>query len=45
MGLFHTVSSMPGHVNISFLSTKEFMGDSSAYRADLMKSYEEMNAL
>jgi hypothetical protein len=38
MGLFHTVSSTPDHVNISFLSTEEFMGDGSSYRAALQQS-------
>jgi hypothetical protein len=41
--LFHTVSSMPNHVNISFLSTEEFMGDGIAYRAALMHSYGEIS--
>ncbi len=43
MGLFHTVSSLPDHVNISFLSTAEFMGDGAAYRAALMHSYGEID--
>jgi WS/DGAT/MGAT family acyltransferase len=43
MGLFHTVSSTPDHVNISFLSTNEFMGDGSAYRAALAQSYAEVS--
>lgn len=42
MGLFHTVSSTPDHVNISFLSTEEFMGDGSAYRASLAQSWAEV---
>ena len=43
IGLFHTVSSTPDHVNISFLSTEEFMGNGSAYRAALTQSYEEVS--
>jgi diacylglycerol O-acyltransferase len=43
IGLFHTVSSMPNHVNISFLSTEEFMGDGIAYRAALIHSYGEIS--
>lgn len=45
MGLFHTVSSTADHVNISFLTTGEFMGDGSAYRAALMESYAEVSLL
>jgi diacylglycerol O-acyltransferase len=43
IGLFHTVSSMPNHVNISFLSTEEFMGDGIAYRAALIHSYGKIS--
>jgi WS/DGAT/MGAT family acyltransferase len=43
MGLFHTVSSTPDHVNISFLSTEEFIDDGSAYRAALAQSYAELS--
>jgi hypothetical protein len=45
IGLFHTVSSTPDHVNISFLTTGEFMGDGSAYRAALTESYAEVSLL
>ena len=45
MGLFHTVSSTSDHVNISFLSTAEFMGDGSAYRAALEQSWAELSGL
>ena len=43
MGLFHTVSSTPDHVNISFLSTEEFMGNGSDYRTNLEQSYAELS--
>jgi diacylglycerol O-acyltransferase len=42
IGLFHTVSSTPEHVNISFLSTAAFMGDGRAYRASLENSLAEV---
>jgi WS/DGAT/MGAT family acyltransferase len=42
VGLFHTVSSTPDHVNISFASTAEFIGDGKAYRKALERSYREM---
>lgn len=42
MGLFHTVSSTEDHVNISFLSTAEFVDDGSEYRACLEQSWEEV---
>ncbi len=42
VGLFHTVSSTPTHVNISFASTGEFLDDGSRYRAALLQSYEEI---
>jgi diacylglycerol O-acyltransferase len=45
VGLFHTVSSTPDHVNVSFLSTAEFMGDGSDYRDALMQSWEELARL
>ena len=45
MGLFHTVSSTPDHVNITFLTTEEFMGDGSDYRAALAGSCSEVCAL
>ena len=45
MGLFHTVSSTPDHVNITFLTTEEFMGDGSAYRAALATSCSEVTGL
>jgi diacylglycerol O-acyltransferase len=43
VGLFHTVSSTPDHINISFASTAEFIGDGKAYRKALERSYREMN--
>jgi diacylglycerol O-acyltransferase / wax synthase len=45
MGLFHTVSSTADHVNVSFLSTMEFMGDGSEYRACLEQSWTEISLL
>jgi len=45
MGLFHTVSSTPHHVNISFLSTSEFMQDGGAYTAALATSWDELRVL
>ena len=42
VGLFHTVSSTPDHVNISFLSTQEFMGNGSAYHSALAQSYAQV---
>ncbi len=45
MGLFHTVSSTPDHVNISFLSTAEFMGDGLAYRTSIAQSWQEISNL
>jgi diacylglycerol O-acyltransferase / wax synthase len=39
MGLFHTVSSTQDHVNISFLSTDELIGDGSSYRKALERSF------
>jgi WS/DGAT/MGAT family acyltransferase len=45
MGLFHTVSSTADHVNISFLTTREFLGDGSAYRAALVESDAEVSLL
>jgi diacylglycerol O-acyltransferase len=39
MGLFHTVSSTQDHVNISFLSTADFVGDGAAYGASLAQSW------
>ena len=35
VGLFHTVSSAADPVNVSFLSTQEFLGGGSAYNAEL----------
>jgi WS/DGAT/MGAT family acyltransferase len=42
MGLFHTVSSTPGHVNVSFLSTRELMDNGDAYTAALAASWDEL---
>ena len=39
MGLFHTVSSTGDHVNISFLSTADFVGDGADYGASLTQSW------
>jgi WS/DGAT/MGAT family acyltransferase len=43
VGLFHTVSSTPGHVNVSFLSTEKFIGDEVTYTAALTQSWEELS--
>lgn len=45
VGLFHTVSSTSDHVNVSFLSTEELVGDGSAYHAALTKSWDELALL
>ena len=45
MGLFHTVSSTQDHVNISFLSTAEFLQDGDDYRTSLEASWERVSAL
>lgn len=45
VGLFHTVSSTPDHVNVSFLSTEEFMGDGSGYHTALTQSWDEIALL
>lgn len=42
VGLFHTVSSTADHVNVSFLSTGEFIGDGRAYTAALAQSWSEL---
>lgn len=42
VGLFHTVSSTPDHVNVSFLSTPAFLDDGHAYAAALARSWEEL---
>ena len=42
VGLFHTISSTPEHVNISFASTRDFVGDGADYRAALNDSYREL---
>lgn len=42
VGLFHTVSSTADHVNVSFLSTQEFIGDGSAYNESLANSWAEL---
>jgi hypothetical protein len=45
LGLFHTVSSTAKHVNISFLSTPEFLDDGEAYRLALEKSWRQVRRL
>ena len=45
MGLFHTVSSTPDHVNVSFLSTAEFVDDGSVYRGALEQSWASVSRL
>ncbi len=45
VGLFHTVSSTSDHVNVTFLSTAECLGDGSEYRACLERSWMEISAL
>ncbi len=45
VGLLHTVSSAADPVNVSFLSTQEFLGDGSAYNAALLQSWEELALL
>jgi diacylglycerol O-acyltransferase len=42
VGLFHTVSSTTEHVNISFTSTREFLGDGSDYCTALEHSFQEL---
>jgi diacylglycerol O-acyltransferase len=42
VGLFHTVSSTPDHVNVSFLSTAKFIGDGRAYTTALTQSWAEL---
>ncbi|MBE9539710.1 MAG: wax ester/triacylglycerol synthase family O-acyltransferase [Proteobacteria bacterium] len=42
IGLFHTVSSTPDHVNISFVSTADMVGDGAGYCAALRSGYEEL---
>lgn len=42
VGLFHTVSSTPDHVNVSFLSTAKIIGDGHAYTAALAHSWDEL---
>lgn len=45
MGLFHTVSSTADHVNITFLSTADFIGDGGAYSASLATSWSQVLSL
>lgn len=45
MGLFHTVSSTVDHVNITFLSTADFVGDGDAYGSSLASSWAQVQAL
>ncbi|MCB1706820.1 MAG: wax ester/triacylglycerol synthase family O-acyltransferase [Halioglobus sp.] len=45
VGLFHTVSSTPDHVNVSFLSTAELVGDGSVYHAALAQGWEDLALL
>jgi WS/DGAT/MGAT family acyltransferase len=42
VGLFHTVSSTTEHINISFTSTKDFVGDGADYGASLEHSFREL---
>jgi hypothetical protein len=42
VGLFHTVSSTPDHVNITFLSTCRFLDDGSDYHACLAMGWAEL---
>jgi WS/DGAT/MGAT family acyltransferase len=42
VGLFHTVSSTPDHVNITFLSTRQFLDDGSDYNNCLAQSWAEL---
>ena len=42
VGLFHTVSSTLDHVNVSFLSTSEFLEDGRTYREALEESWSEL---
>jgi diacylglycerol O-acyltransferase / wax synthase len=42
VGLFHTVSSTADHINVSFLSTREFVGDGSAYKKSLGNSWAKL---
>ncbi len=39
VGLFHTVSGTADHINVSFLSTAEFIGDGRGYTAALAESW------
>lgn len=45
VGLFHTVSSTSDRVNISFLSTREFVGDGANYRDWIARSWESVCSL
>lgn len=45
IGLFHTVSSTAGRVNISFLSTSELIGDGLVYRDWLAASWNEISSM
>ncbi|NND68472.1 MAG: DUF1298 domain-containing protein, partial [Halioglobus sp.] len=42
-GLFHTVSSTPDKVSISFLSTAELVGNGTTYKECLANSWGELN--
>lgn len=45
VGLFHTVSSTADHINITFLSTSELLGDGQAYIDWLARSWEEVSGI
>lgn len=45
LGLFHTVSSTTNYINISFLSTPEFLDDGEDYRQALEKSWQQVRRL
>ena len=45
MGLFHTVSSTEDHVNVSFLSTADFLDDGVEYRLSLVNSWDAISRL
>lgn len=44
LGLFHTISSTPDHVNITFVSNADMVGDGTGYREALKQGYEKMLA-
>ncbi|MCX2982606.1 wax ester/triacylglycerol synthase family O-acyltransferase [Halieaceae bacterium IMCC14734] len=42
VGLFHVISSTPSHVNISFVSCKNFVGDGDEYRRALRAAAKQV---